>query len=321
MVPWSAPPLEVAQHSTQFDSPELCSRAKTASPGRARAARILQLKSSNDPLALQTDVEHYRIELEVEPTTEFIDGRTTMAVRCVEDGVTAFRFSAPLVATIQEVELDGGDADWTRLDEAAVEVELARTCDTGEEFELVVDYEGYPVTTGLSSIVFATQSGWPVVSTLSEPWFSYTWWAVKEDSRDKATGELLITVPSQLSVVANGIRSATPRSRATAGVSAGSPTTPRAHTSSRSRPPATTPSARSSTTPGDRCRSISLSGLSGTRPGIGMPGDDRWTCSARSASSSASTPSSTKNTPFTIFHSAAVWSTRPPPDRVATALF
>ena len=206
VVPWLAPQVEVAQHSTQIDSPELCSRAKTASPERAKAARYLQLKSSNDPLALQTDVQHYRLELEVDPAAAFIDGRTTMAVMCVEDGVTAFRFWLHSSLTINEVELEGGAADWTRLDEATVEVELDATCDTGDEFDLVVDYEGYPVTTGLSSIVFQTQGNWPVVSTLSEPWFSYTWWAVKEDSRDKATGEMLITVPSQLTVVANGIR-------------------------------------------------------------------------------------------------------------------
>ena len=207
VVPWLAPQVEVAQHSTQIDSPELCSRAKTASPERAKAARYLQLKSSNDPLALQTDVQHYRLELEVDPAAAFIDGRTTMAVMCVEDGVTAFRFWLHSSLTINEVELEGGAADWTRLDEATVEVELDATCDTGDEFDLVVDYEGYPVTTGLSSIVFQTQGNWPVVSgPYQEPWFSYTWWAVKEDSRDKATGEMLITVPSQLTVVANGIR-------------------------------------------------------------------------------------------------------------------
>ena len=44
-----------------------------------------------------------------------------------------------------------------------------------------------------------------MVSTLSEPWFSYTWWPVKEDSRDKATGEMLITVPEELTVVSNGV--------------------------------------------------------------------------------------------------------------------
>jgi len=206
VAPWVAPPVDVAQVSAEVGSPELCSRAKTASVARAAAAMELQNKSFNDPLRLQTDVEHYRIELEVEPATRFIDGRTTMTVTCVEDGVTAFHFWLQDVLTINAVELDGGAADWIRLDEVTVEVDLGRTCDTGDDFGLTVDYEGYPVTSGLSSIAFGTQGTWPVVSTLSEPWFSYTWWAVKEDSRDKATGELLITVPSNLTVVANGVR-------------------------------------------------------------------------------------------------------------------
>jgi aminopeptidase N len=205
VAPWWVSAADHNQVSGAIDSPELCSRAKTASVERAAAARVLQLKSSNDPLVRQTDVEHYRIELEVDPAARFIDGRTTMTVACVEDGVTAFRFWLHSSLTIDGVELDGAGADWIRLDEATLEVDLDRTCDIGDDFDLVVDYEGYPVTTGLSSIVFATQGNWPVVSTLSEPWFSYTWWAVKEDSRDKATGELVITVPSELNVVANGV--------------------------------------------------------------------------------------------------------------------
>ncbi len=48
-----------------------------------------------------------------------------MTVECVEDGVTAFRFWLHSVLTINEVQVDGSDADWTRLDEATVEVELA----------------------------------------------------------------------------------------------------------------------------------------------------------------------------------------------------
>jgi aminopeptidase N len=206
VAPWVMPPVDTTQLSVEVDSPELCSRAKIASVERLAAARELQLKSSNDPLAMQTDVQHYRLELEVVPDASFIEGRTTMTVECVEDGVTAFRFWLHSVLTINELQVDGSDADWTRLDDATVEVELASSCDTGEDFDLMVDYEGYPVTSGLSSIVFDTQGGWPVVSTLSEPWFSYTWWPVKEDNRDKATGELLITVPTQLTVVANGVR-------------------------------------------------------------------------------------------------------------------
>ena len=63
----------------------------------------------------------------------------------------------------------------------------------------------YFLSEGWMSIVFESNRGTPVVATLSEPWYSYTWWPVKEDSRDKATGELLITVPSELTAVSNGV--------------------------------------------------------------------------------------------------------------------
>jgi aminopeptidase N len=205
VAPWVTSSAAVAQISLDADSPELCSRAKTASVERAAAARELQLKSSSDPLTLQTDVQHYRLELEVDPAARFIEGRTTMTVACVEDGVDAFHFWLDSTLAVTGIEVDGVAAGWRRLGNPTVEVDLASVCDAGDDFELAVDYEGYAVTSGLSSIVFESQGGWPVVATLSEPWFSYTWWAVKEDSRDKATGDLVITVPSELSVVANGV--------------------------------------------------------------------------------------------------------------------
>ena len=49
------------------------------------------------------------------------------------------------------------------------------------------------------------QNGSPVVATLSQPWHAADWWAVKDDNSDKATGELLVTVPSDLTVVSNGL--------------------------------------------------------------------------------------------------------------------
>jgi len=174
---------------------------------RSRAARTprLPLKSTDDPLAEQTDVLHYRLDFEVVPMTRFLGGANVMTVRCREDGVTAFRFWLHSAMSITSVRLDGSNAQWRRLDEATLEVELGRSFDSDEVFELEVVYEGFPVTTGLASIVFETQGDWPVVSTLSEPWFSYTWWPVKEDSRDKATGEMLVTVPDELTVVSNGV--------------------------------------------------------------------------------------------------------------------
>jgi len=202
---WQLPVGEVAAPIADIEVFEGCSHAKTAIARAAAEAKNLRLKSSDDPLAEQTDVLHYRLDFEVVPMSGFLGGHNTMTVRCREDGVTAFRFWLNSVMSITSVRLDGASAQWRRLDGATLEVELGRSFNTDEVFELEVVYEGFPVTTGLASIVFETQGEWPVVSTLSEPWFSYTWWPVKEDSRDKATGDILITVPDELTAVSNGV--------------------------------------------------------------------------------------------------------------------
>ena len=187
------------------DPPDSCSRAKTARARYLEKADALRLKSVNDPLAGQTDVRHYRLDFEVHPTARYIDGSNTMTVKTLVDDVTAFRFWLHRALTITAVEVEGETAAWRRLDEEVIEVSLGRSYVTGEIFELKVEYAGFPVTLGWGSIAFDSIDGTPVVSTLSEPWYSYTWWPVKEDSRDKATGDLLITVPDELTVVSNGV--------------------------------------------------------------------------------------------------------------------
>jgi aminopeptidase N len=194
--------------STNAEDPlDGCSRIKTARAHFSERTEALRLKSSNDPLTGQTDVLHYRLDFEVDPDTRYLSGSNTMTVSTLVHGVTAFRFWLHTAFSITAVEIEGEAAEWQRLDPEVIEVSLGRTFARGENFELRVDYEGSPVSGGWMSIVFESHHGTPVVSTLSEPWYSYTWWPVKEDSRDKATGELLITVPDELTVVSNGFLS------------------------------------------------------------------------------------------------------------------
>ena len=187
------------------DAIDGCSRIKAARAGLTEESERLRLKSSSDPLAEQTDVLHYRLEFEIDPVAEYLDGGNTMTVEAVIEGVTDFRFWLHSAMSIADVRVDGRAATWRRLDTEVIEVELGRSFARNETFELEVLYRGSPVAGGWMSIVFGEERGAPVVSTLSEPWFSYTWWPVKEDSRDKATGELLITVPKELTVVSNGV--------------------------------------------------------------------------------------------------------------------
>ena len=187
------------------DSLDGCSRLKTAHAYNSKQTEALRLKSSNDPLTGQTDVLHYRLDIEVDPAAEYLSGSNTMTIKTLVDNVTAFRFWLHDVMSISSVEIDGKAAEWQRLDSEVIEVSLGRTLALAENFELQIKYDGSPTAGGWMSIVFESHRGTPVVSTLSEPWYSYTWWPVKEDNRDKATGELLVTVPSELTVVSNGV--------------------------------------------------------------------------------------------------------------------
>jgi aminopeptidase N len=200
-----ASPVDEVVPSTVHDGADRCSRAKAARAGLSEEAARLKLKSSSDPLSEQTDVLHYKLDFEIDPVARYLDGGNTMTVKAVVDGVAVFRFWLHSAMSITEIRVDGRVAAWRRLDTEAIEVELGHSFSRDEIFELEIQYEGSPETAGLMSIVFEEQFGSPVVSTLSEPWFSYTWWPVKEDSRDKATGELLITVPDELTVVSNGV--------------------------------------------------------------------------------------------------------------------
>jgi hypothetical protein len=202
---WYAGAVDMTRLPAQEGPPEeSCSHAKAAFARAADRARAMPRRAAAKS-ADTTDVGHYRLELDVNPSTRRFTGANTMTVTSLIDGLSSFQFWLHTAYTIDAVEVDGAGAQWVRLDAEAIEVDLGGDYDAGEEFQLRVAYNGVPPTGGgLGSVMFATQNGGPVVSTLSEPWFSYTWWPVKEDNRDKATGELLITVPSDMTVASNG---------------------------------------------------------------------------------------------------------------------
>ncbi|MHC4764404.1 MAG: M1 family aminopeptidase [Planctomycetota bacterium] len=152
-----------------------------------------------------TDVLHYDLDLEIVPAFTWLGGANTISVRSLIDGLTTFQVRLHDTFDITSAQVDGLAAPWQRLSATTIEVDLGRSYDAGEEFEVMVAYGGVPVSLGFGSINFTSQGGYPLVFTLSEPWFAYTWWPAKDDNNDKATGEFKITVPNPLSVASNGL--------------------------------------------------------------------------------------------------------------------
>ncbi len=157
--------------------------------------------------ATDTDVLHYRLDIAVDPQGGWLGGSNTITVRSLKDGLSTFRFGLTDALTIGAINVDGAAATWQRIDSATVEVELGRSYDADETFEVNVEYEGEPESDGdWGSIVFRRRSDdvWETW-TLSQPWWAHTWWPCKDYIPDKATADLLITVPNDLLVASNGL--------------------------------------------------------------------------------------------------------------------
>lgn len=194
-----APPAPPGEH----DHVEACSKARAAlaHPG-AGPSGVRALAPADDPDAAGTDVLHYGLDLTVEPTAHRLTGSCTMTVRCLA-ATSTFRFRLDDLFAIGVVTVDGAPSAWRRIDSETVEVTLGALRAAGATFALTVPYDGFP-TSQYGSIVFSSHSFQPVVYTLSQPWYAYTWWPAKDDNRDKATADLLFTVPAALTVASNG---------------------------------------------------------------------------------------------------------------------
>ena len=152
-----------------------------------------------------TNILHYDLDIEIVPDDEWLGGTNTINALSAVGGLTSFQVSLSNAFTISSVTVDGSEAPWVRLDSTRVEIDLGTARDPGELFEVVIAYAGNPVSQGFGSISFDQQGGAPLVFTLSEPWYCNTWWPAKEDNNDKATGDMRITVPNELTVASNGL--------------------------------------------------------------------------------------------------------------------
>ncbi len=188
---------------------ETCAHAKAL---RGRAARGLDpggqpvANLGVDPLDALTDMLHYDLFLDVNPTAGTVSGSNTMTVASAAPGLTTFRFRLQSNFTITDLRVNGVVAPWLRADSVHVDVTLDQPYDPGEQFELFVQYNGSPIDNGWDSVNFDTRaSGARIAWTLSETDFAYTWWPTKDGNRDKATARLRFVAPTGMSVASNGV--------------------------------------------------------------------------------------------------------------------
>jgi len=151
-----------------------------------------------------TDVRHVKLDMEVDTVTRTISGTSTLTVKSAKNGLTAMQLRLYRSLQVSAVTCNGKTASYTRPTDA-VDITLDKTYNMGEQFTVAVTYAGTPGNLFYGSFKFSTHSGTPVVWSLSEPWYAYTWWANKESTTDKFTLETWLTVSDSYMGLSNGV--------------------------------------------------------------------------------------------------------------------
>lgn len=153
------------------------------------------------------DATYYRLNLDVTSgayNATGLNGEVSMRGLSRTDGF--FQPTLDLVddLTVLSVTSFGRPVTWTHAG-GFLYVTLDSLYNTGDEFEITVDYQGYPPGGGFQGFVYTTRLGQLVISTLSEPYLAQTWWPCKDTPSDKADSvDVIVRVNNDLYVVSNG---------------------------------------------------------------------------------------------------------------------
>jgi len=152
------------------------------------------------------DVSYYRIELNINPTTEIIDGNVTLRALATIAGTDEITLDIFDNMSVDSVVVENKPLIFSHAANKLT-ILLNKTYNTNEWIEVTVYYHGHPVDSGgFASFDFIYHQGTPIISTLSEPFGAPTWWPCKDDPADKADSvDVIVTVPGTLIVASNGL--------------------------------------------------------------------------------------------------------------------
>ena len=148
------------------------------------------------------DVQDYDVNLTYDPALDTIEGSVTLTVTLTEDRDEITLDSVGL--DVELVAIDGAPADFA-VEDVELRITPAAPLADGSTVEIAIDYSGAPdaetSVVGIPNGWFHTDGGSYV---LNEPDGARTWVPSNDHPSDKATWTFEVTVPTGLTVVANG---------------------------------------------------------------------------------------------------------------------
>ena len=163
--------------------------------------------------APDTDLLHCDLAIEILPgQTPNLIGTNTMTIQSKTTTLTQFTFRLRSQYVISSALVNGTTpVTVTTASTTTRVVTLNRAYGMDEIFTLTIAYSGLASSGGFGSIEFTTHAGANIVYTLSEPYYAYTWWPIKDgdagaagDNGDKFTLNLSVTAPNTMVTASNG---------------------------------------------------------------------------------------------------------------------
>jgi len=175
---------------------------KAESLGRQRAAAARTEPYRYDQT--EFDVNFYSVDIEVDVPAEEIFGTVTTEAKSLTVDLLFIEIDLTSVLTVDDVRSDALNLNYTHNSDRVI-IELDRPYQPGEYFSFTIDYHGHPQAAGLDGFRFGTNDGYPIISSLSEPYMSRTWWPCKDRNDDKADSmDIFITCAADLFCASNG---------------------------------------------------------------------------------------------------------------------
>jgi len=152
------------------------------------------------------DVIYYQIKLIIEPEIQFLRGEVTMTAKSLTDNLSQIDLDLFNNMEVQSILYKNNAVNFQHSNNT-IKISLPEIIQKDELFTVTIIYRGQPQSQGgFAPFTFQNHLDIPIISTLSEPFGSPSWWPCKDDPADKADSvDLIITVPSDLTVASNGI--------------------------------------------------------------------------------------------------------------------
>ena len=150
------------------------------------------------------NVTYYGLNLTLTYSPNYLKGIVTVNAKSMENGLTNFFLDLQDPLLVDSVLLNGTKISFIHSS-AKLNITLPRIYNYGEQFSLVIYYQGIPGSSGFGSFEFGSHNNQPAIWSLSEPYGASDWFPCKDTPADKAdSSDVWVTCSNSLIAASNG---------------------------------------------------------------------------------------------------------------------